>query len=453
MKAAVLVLVVAAGLITQVGTANTAVFYLRSLQLEQSWRLAEAAGVPGARLESPRAALRSLDVRWVGAVPYATISGAALRDPFTEPEAQANRAHAEARSMAQGRALAALDRLRTASGPFQQTYYDGLVALGRAREPVEFDRLSAGWEEETARTQSARDQLATASGGFSDGLPKDVVEGMAALKALAESASRSGISSDPAWQTSVDVQLYLARPYPALLQGHAGVAQELNGALSVVGKRVNARKTVESDLEQIPKLLPRALRYGIGDEYSNQADELKKSFTVARGDDDLVKVADTAEALVKDLDSANQGRLPVTGIACIPNAPEKQITIHLKTQQLVAYQHGCPYLRTPVTTGRPALPTGRGTFHIFYKSRSYHMVSPWPDGSPFHYPPTWVYNAMEFIGDGTFIHNADWQPDASYGPGSQNGPYASHGCVHVVDAPLAQLYDWAPIGTTVIVGD
>ena len=106
-----------------------------------------------------------------------------------------------------------------------------------------------------------------------------------------------------------------------------------------------------------------------------------------------------------------------------------------------------------MTTGRPALPTGRGTFHIFYKSRSYHMVSPWPDGSPFHYPPTWVYNAMEFIGDGTFIHNADWQPDASYGPGSQNGPYASHGCVHVVDAPLAQLYDWAPIGTTVIVGD
>ena len=61
MKAAVLVLVVAAGLITQVGTANTAVFYLRSLQLEQSWRSAEAAGVPGARLESPRAALRSLD--------------------------------------------------------------------------------------------------------------------------------------------------------------------------------------------------------------------------------------------------------------------------------------------------------------------------------------------------------------------------------------------------------
>ena len=145
--------------------------------------------------------------------------------------------------------------------------------------------------------------------------------------------------------------------------------------------------------------------------------------------------------------------MPLRGIACVDNAPSKLIQIHLATQQLVAYENGCPYLRTPVTTGRPALRTGRGTFHIFLKSRSWHMVSQWPQGSAFYYPPTWVYNAMEFIGDGTFIHNADWQPDASYGPGSQNGPYSSHGCVHVIDGPLAQLYDWAPIGTTVEVGD
>jgi lipoprotein-anchoring transpeptidase ErfK/SrfK len=453
MKAAVMVLVVAAGLITQVGTANTAVFYLRSLQLEQSWRSAEAAGVPGTSLESPRAALRALDARWAGALPYATISGAALRDPFTEPEAQANRAHAAARSTARARALAALERLRAASGHFQQTYYEGLVALGRAREPVDFDRLSAGWQQDAASIEKARDQLAAASGGLSEDLPKDVVEGMAALKTLAESASRSGLSSDPAWQTSVDVQLYLAQAYPALLRGHAAMAEELKGALSVLGKRVSARATVESDLERVPKLLPRALRYGIGDEYATQADQLQKSFAQARGDADLVSAADTAETLVKDLDAANQGRLPLKGVDCMPNSPDKLITIHLKTQQIVAYEHGCPYLRTPVTTGRPALPTGRGTFHIFYKARTYHMVSPWPEGSPFHYPPTWVYNAMEFIGDGTFIHNADWQPDASYGPGSQNGAYASHGCVHVIDGPLAQLYDWAPIGTTVIVGD
>ena len=77
----------------------------------------------------------------------------------------------------------------------------------------------------------------------------------------------------------------------------------------------------------------------------------------------------------------------------------------------------------------------------------------WPRGSPYWYPDTWVYNAMEFVGDGTFIHNANWQPVNSYGPGSQNGPYASHGCIHVQDGPLQRLYNWAAIGTTVVVGD
>ena len=81
------------------------------------------------------------------------------------------------------------------------------------------------------------------------------------------------------------------------------------------------------------------------------------------------------------------------------------------------------------------------------------MISPWPQGNPFYYPPTWVGDAMEFIGDGTFLHSADWQPDSTYGPGSEYGPYASHGCVHVIPGPLQQLYDWASIGATVVVGD
>jgi lipoprotein-anchoring transpeptidase ErfK/SrfK len=453
MKAAVVVLVVAAGLVMQVGTANTAAFYVRSIQLERNWHAAESAGVPRSGLESPRAALRSLDRRWVGALPYATVSGAALRDPFTEPEAQANRIYDQALGAARGRAEAALDRLRKASGPDPQPYHEGLLTLGSAREPVDFDRLAASWQVAAARTEKVRDQLASTSAGLAESLPRDVVEGATSLQTLAATAAQAGISTDPAWQTNADTQLYLSRPYPELLERHTAMMLELNAARSLLDKRLNARNTLATAREQIPKLLPRALRYGIGDQYSTQADEVQKSIALASGDDDLVRVADAAGALVKDLEAADQGRLPLKGIDCIPNAPAKLIVIHLKTQQLMAYENGCPYLRTPVTTGRPALPTGRGTFHIFYKARSYHMVSPWPQGSGFYYPPTWVYNAMEFIGDGTFMHNADWQPDSTYGPGSQSGAYASHGCVHVIDSPLAQLYDWAPIGTTVQVGD
>jgi lipoprotein-anchoring transpeptidase ErfK/SrfK len=163
-------------------------------------------------------------------------------------------------------------------------------------------------------------------------------------------------------------------------------------------------------------------------------------------------VAVQAQALSNKLNSliAAAATAPNPG-GCLQNVPPKMIVVHLVTQQLIAYDHGCVYLRTPVTTGRPALPTGRGTFKIFYKSPRYLMHSPWPPGSPYWYPDAWVGAAMEFIGDGTFLHTADWEPTWAYGAGSEYGPYASHGCVHVMDGPAWNLYSWAPIGTTVVV--
>jgi lipoprotein-anchoring transpeptidase ErfK/SrfK len=453
MKAAVLAVLVAAGFVAQVGAANTAVFYVRSLQLEQAWRSAEAQGVPSAALAPSRASLRALDRRWAGTLPYATVSGAALGDPFDDLESQARQEAGRARTSARSRAQAALVQLRDVAGPNDRVYYDGLVALGAAREPIDYARLAVRWQARAERTRMLRDRLAASSGGLTGGLPSDVVQGVDRLQSLAAAAARAGISSDPAWQTSAEAQLYLSQPYPGLLDQHGIVMARLKAAISTLDQRVNARQVAEAAMARIPQLLPQALRYGIGDEYSAQAEQIQKSYSQAHGDADLVQGAAAADSLFKDLDAAGQGRLPLKGIGCIDGAPSKLIEIHLATQQLVAYENGCPYLRTPVTTGRPALRTGRGTFHIFLKARSWHMVSQWPQGSPFYYPPTWVYNAMEFIGDGTFIHNANWQPDSSYGPGSQNGPYSSHGCVHVIDGPLAQLYDWAAIGTTVVVGD
>ena len=77
------------------------------------------------------------------------------------------------------------------------------------------------------------------------------------------------------------------------------------------------------------------------------------------------------------------------------------------------------------------------------------MVSPWTPASGLWYPPTWVYDAMEFVGDGTFLHTADWEPQSAFGPGSEYGGYASHGCVHLQDQIAAQLYAWADLGTSV----
>ena len=41
---------------------------------------------------------------------------------------------------------------------------------------------------------------------------------------------------------------------------------------------------------------------------------------------------------------------------------------------------------------------------------------------------------MEFRGGGFFIHDAPWEPTTAFGPGSENGVDASHGCVHMPDS-------------------
>ncbi len=128
----------------------------------------------------------------------------------------------------------------------------------------------------------------------------------------------------------------------------------------------------------------------------------------------------------------------------------KAVVIRLEAQTLTAYLNGKPVLRTPVTTGRPALPTPVGSYRIQAAYSPYTFHSPWPQGSPYWYPPTPVDWAMPFY-DGDFIHNDPGEPASAFGKGSENGPYASHGCVHVPNAAMAFLFHWLPIGARLIV--
>ncbi len=132
--------------------------------------------------------------------------------------------------------------------------------------------------------------------------------------------------------------------------------------------------------------------------------------------------------------------------------PEKAVVVRLSSQTLTAYLNGKPVLETPVTTGRPALPTPIGSFSVLNRNSPYVFHSPWPAGSPFWYPPTPVTWAMEFY-DGDFLHDDPGEPSSDFGSDSQNGYFASHGCVHIPHDAMAFLYDWLPIGAPVIVAE
>jgi lipoprotein-anchoring transpeptidase ErfK/SrfK len=126
----------------------------------------------------------------------------------------------------------------------------------------------------------------------------------------------------------------------------------------------------------------------------------------------------------------------------------KLIVVSLSRQVLTAYQDGAVVLTTYVATGRPQLPTPPGVYHIFARYSPYEMISPWPRTSPFWYPPSWTNFAMEFAGGGYFIHDAPWR--SWYGPGS-NLYDGTHGCVNVPYSQMAFLWNWTPMGTTVVV--
>lgn len=137
--------------------------------------------------------------------------------------------------------------------------------------------------------------------------------------------------------------------------------------------------------------------------------------------------------------------------------PSKLIVVSTEDQSATLYQDGRSFYSTPVTTGGPELPTDHGVFHIYLKLTPFTFHSPWPPGSPFYYDPTPVQYWMPFDG-GEGLHDAWWR--SNFGPGSNLAPtnlgdgntiLGTHGCVNLPLAAAQLIWNWAPVGTTVVV--
>jgi lipoprotein-anchoring transpeptidase ErfK/SrfK len=137
--------------------------------------------------------------------------------------------------------------------------------------------------------------------------------------------------------------------------------------------------------------------------------------------------------------------------------PAKMIVVSTETQYATMYQNGTQVYRTVVTTGGPELPTDHGVFHIYMKAPNFTFHSPWPMGSPYYYPPSFVQYWMPFYG-GEGLHDASWR--SNFGPGSNLQPtnlgtgnyiLGTHGCVNMPTDAAAWTWNWAPVGTTVVV--
>lgn len=125
---------------------------------------------------------------------------------------------------------------------------------------------------------------------------------------------------------------------------------------------------------------------------------------------------------------------------------QKEIIVSRGEQKLYAYEDDELFMETDISTGLALTPTPRGTFTIFRKTPSRYMQGPLPGlASDQYYDLPGVPWNLYFTHEGAVIHGAYWH--------TSFGSRYSHGCVNLPSDKARELYDWADVGTTVIVKD
>lgn len=124
----------------------------------------------------------------------------------------------------------------------------------------------------------------------------------------------------------------------------------------------------------------------------------------------------------------------------------KKIIIDRSEQKLYAYDDEALFMEVPVSTGLILTPTPRGTFTVFKKTPSRYMQGPLPGfiDRQYYDLPGVPWN-LYFTQEGAVIHGAYWH--------NSFGKVYSHGCVNLLPENAHKLYEWADLGTHVIVQD
>ncbi|HCU70535.1 MAG TPA: hypothetical protein DIC35_02130 [Candidatus Moranbacteria bacterium] len=120
----------------------------------------------------------------------------------------------------------------------------------------------------------------------------------------------------------------------------------------------------------------------------------------------------------------------------------KRIDINLATQTLTRYQDGKAIGSYKISSGKRSMPTPKGTFEIHSKARR-----AWSEEYKL-FMPYW----MAFTPSGSHgIHELPEWPNGAKEGAKHLGVPVSHGCVRLGVGAARAVYDWAPVGTPVII--
>ncbi|MEC4814694.1 MAG: L,D-transpeptidase [Scytonema sp. PMC 1069.18] len=122
-------------------------------------------------------------------------------------------------------------------------------------------------------------------------------------------------------------------------------------------------------------------------------------------------------------------------IKTLQQSDRRWIQVKLKQQKLIAWEGRKPVYAIVVSTGKKSTPTRTGVFQIQTKHKSTRMRGRGYDVS--NVPHTMYYSG------GYAIHGAYWH--------RKFGTPVSHGCVNVAPNHAKWLFDWASLGTPVVI--
>ena len=119
----------------------------------------------------------------------------------------------------------------------------------------------------------------------------------------------------------------------------------------------------------------------------------------------------------------------------------KVIQVYIDRQILVALENGEEVYSFDIVTGRDGKETSAGRYKIFRKHEKYTSKT---YGSEMPY-------TMFFTQDGKAIHGTQMATLRSYLHSYLTDSVGSEGCVGLTDDNAMALFEWAPLGTPVIV--
>lgn len=141
------------------------------------------------------------------------------------------------------------------------------------------------------------------------------------------------------------------------------------------------------------------------------------------------------EAMPDSEEKAKPEPAPVVFRTDAPADGKRWIAVDISDQSLTAWQGDVPVFQTIVSTGKPGFHTLPGTFAVYLKFEKTRMRG--VDYDTPDVPWTLYY-------DGDFaIHGAYWH--------DHFGTPVSHGCVNLRVPEAKALFEWADVGTEVVV--